>query len=215
MQAGEEIDPGLQIEAKSIWVEACYNAIESAAKLSAIGVHKQVVNRLLEPFQWMTTILTGTEWANLFHLRCHKDAQPEFQTIARMICDAYYTSTPRQVGLCEWHLPLIWEEDRARMDRLGFFGTDPCWVSVGRCARVSYLTHDGRRDIDEDRSLALRLKTSGHWSPFEHVAQPLPGGHGEAPCGNLRGWKPFRKLFAEECRHDLLPSPADYWQTAD
>ena len=41
-----------------------------------LNVHKQVANRLLEPFMWHTVIVTATEWDNFWNLRCHPDAQP-------------------------------------------------------------------------------------------------------------------------------------------
>jgi len=43
-------------------------------------------------------------------------------------------------------------------------------VSVARCARVSYLTHAGVRNIGADIELYNRLISSGHMSPAEHCA---------------------------------------------
>jgi hypothetical protein len=82
-------------------------------------------------------------------------------------------------------------------------------ISVGRCARVSYLTHDGKRDQQADIDLHDRLLTSGHWSPFEHVAEalavpPVNPGPEYLPAhpgcsGNFRtGWRQYRKLFSAE-----------------
>ena len=48
-----------------------------------INLHKQLVNRILEPFAWITVIVTATEWANFFTQRTHEDAQPELKHIAR------------------------------------------------------------------------------------------------------------------------------------
>ena len=67
------------------------------------------------------------------------------------------------------------------------------------CARVSYLTHDGRRDYAEDVALCGRLAESGHMSPLEHVAQAVPASSPVARCGNFRaGWHQLRKNFAQE-----------------
>lgn len=42
-------------------------------------------------------------------------------------------------------------------------------ISAARCARVSYLNHDGSKpDILKDLALAKRLIDSGHMTPFEH-----------------------------------------------
>jgi hypothetical protein len=71
-------------------------------------------------------------------------------------------------------------------------------VAVGRCARVSYLTHDGIRDPRADVELAKRLRSSGHMSPFEHVAQAEPFEGIFEWSGNFRGWKQYRKTIPNE-----------------
>lgn len=70
------------------------------------------------------------------------------------------------------------------------------------------LTHDGRRSLEDDVALAERLRASGHWSPYEHVARPRRG----ANCwsGNFRGWEQFRKMFENESRSVLASNPAEY-----
>jgi hypothetical protein len=163
--------------------------VDAAQGLVSLKVHKQIVNRLIEPWMWITVLISATEWTNFFGLRCHKDAEPHFQHIARMMQDARDASTPRELKAGEWHLPLIYDEDwHHAMDLLGFGGEgDPnpedkalveyllIKVSVGRCARVSYLTHDGRRDLKEDNTLHDRMVVAEplHASPAEHVAQAL------------------------------------------
>ena len=89
----------------------------------------------------------------------------------------------------EWHLPLILpEEQDLAIDTLKK-------VSVARCARVSYLTHDGTRDLNKDIELYTKLVTSKHWSPLEHVATPAPS---KSRHGNFIGWLQHRKQFADE-----------------
>ena len=68
-------------------------------------LHKQITNRLLEPFMWQTIITTATEWDNFFALRAHPDAQPEIQKAAQLILKAYNASEPEPVKEGEWHLP--------------------------------------------------------------------------------------------------------------
>jgi hypothetical protein len=68
-------------------------------------------------------------------------------------------------------------------------------VSAARCARVSYLTHDGRRDPEADILLYKRLLTSGHLAPFEHVATPT---HVAVRQGNFIGWRQLRKGIPHE-----------------
>jgi thymidylate synthase ThyX len=195
MAAREEIVGEARERAEIAWRRALDNALETAKLLSSseINLHKQLVNRIIEPFAWITVIITATEWANFFTQRCHSDAQPEIRHIAELMLGAYRASVPRAVGIGEWHLPLIQDDERSLGPEL------LCKLSVARCARVSYLTHEGKRDRQKDIELYERLLgggANGHWSPFEHVATPLTGE--DAVCGNVRGWKQFRKLFVEE-----------------
>jgi thymidylate synthase ThyX len=174
MQAGAAVDPAMQAMSRAAWREACRRAVDGARTLVEAGVHKQWANRLLEPFAWHTVIVTATEWENFFALRCNEMAQPEIRRAAEMMRDAMAASAPRKMGIGEWHLPLFGYDE----DGLTFNDNDPgalpmseaIKVSVARCARVSYLTHDGRRDVDADLALYDRLLSSGHMSPFEHVA---------------------------------------------
>src|SRR5579872_1789847 len=50
MQALEELDEEGKTEAKRLWLEARDIAIQSALKLHSMNVHKQIVNRILEPW---------------------------------------------------------------------------------------------------------------------------------------------------------------------
>jgi hypothetical protein len=171
------------------------DALRHAERLAEkdIDLHKQLVNRLLEPFAWITVIVTATDWTNFFTQRCHPDAQPEIKHIADLMLAAYRASVPGLVGAGRWHLPLIADDERPLPDEL------LCRLSVARCARVSYLTHDGKRDHARDLELYERLLgggANGHWSPFEHVA--TPAADPAAPSANFRGWEQFRKRFPQE-----------------
>ena len=171
------------------------NALAVAERLSDsdIDLHKQLVNRILEPFAWITVIITATEWSNFFTQRCHPDAQPEIKALADLMLKAFRASSASRVARGEWHLPLL-QSDERHLDL-----TTRQHLSVARCARVSYLTHEGQRDHAKDLELYERLRgggANGHWSPFEHVATPLDDG-GEW-AANFRGWKALRKFFPEE-----------------
>lgn len=199
MQAEKELDLQEQEKAKFVWLEARDKAVESAKTMLNFGVHKQITNRLLEPFMWHTVIVTATEYSNFFNLRDNKDAQPEIKTIAHMMKEIYYSSDPSYCNYNDWHLPLIDEEDyrlATYRDTTGIVDIETLKkVSVGRCARVSYLTHDGKRDHAADIELHDRLLTSGHMSPFEHVAIPTKE---NKFIGNFKGWLQYRKtIFGE------------------
>jgi thymidylate synthase ThyX len=195
MSAREAVAPEIEARAKDEWRAALDDALRHAERLSdsEIDLHKQLVNRLLEPFAWITVIITATEWANFFTQRCHADAQPEIKHLADLMLEAYRASRPTPVAAGRWHLPLIADDERDLGDDL------LCKLSVARCARVSYLTHDGRRDHARDLELYERLLgggANGHWSPFEHVATPASAA--DARSANFIGWEQYRKRFADE-----------------
>jgi thymidylate synthase ThyX len=168
-----------------------------------LNVHKQLANRLLEPFMWHTLIVTSSEWDNFWNLRTHVDTQPELQTVAVMMRDLWETSTPRSVAQDEWHLPLTGVAGGHPQD-VDLAPDQLVKVAVGRCARVSYLTHDGVRNPDADLLLHDRLLESGHLSPFEHPARPMTDAEAKVSewSGNFRGWVPYRKSLPGE--HDPL-----------
>lgn len=179
---------------QAAWGEAANNAADIAEAMANAGYHKQVVNRILEPFQWMRTLITSTEWDNFFELRCHPDAQPEFQHLAHMMRAAIESSTPVARLPVEgapdsWHLPYVRDAERR------LFRTDVLLkLSTARCARVSYLTHDGLNpDVDQDLALYERLvgSTPIHASPCEH--QAFPAKFSTDTSRNFRGWVQHRE----------------------
>lgn len=180
MQAGEDLNEEMSAWARMEWLQARDSAVRRAQELLKLGVHKQLANRLLEPFMWHTAIVSATEVSNLYNLRDNPEAHPDLQQCAHLmkLCAEQSTLTPLKHG--EWHLPLIGEDEMVPMrpDTPPGNEVQEAWedlrkISVGRCARVSYLTHDGKRDLNEDIALHDRLLASGHMSPFEHVARPM------------------------------------------
>jgi thymidylate synthase ThyX len=217
MQSGDSIDDKtLLTNIIGAWRTARESAVFCTDLLHEFGLHKSLINRLLEPFMWHTAIITATEWDNFFWQRCHPDAQPEMKAVADEMQRAYYTSTPKKLAHGEWHLPYIKHEDRTELDNV--YASNNSYmdkiaimkrVSTARCARVSYLTHDGTRAISEDIALFNRLKGSGHWSPFEHVATPMKETVYRDVTGNFHGWKQFRKEFNGENRTNFVPNLPD------
>jgi thymidylate synthase ThyX len=177
----------------------CLEAAQGALKeppAEWLNVHKQVANRLLEPFMWHTVIVSSTTWSNFFNLRCHPDAQPEIRLIATKMRDAVERSVPTRLAPDEWHLPLIGEAEREEASS----PEELTKIAIGRCARVSYLTHAGTRDLSADVALYDRLLESGHMSPMEHVARPMTAAEFERGewSGNFQGWIAHRKLIPGE-----------------
>lgn len=222
MQAREELDEADRGYVRGLWRAAAHDAAWYAEKMLERGAHKQVVNRILEPFLPIRVVVTATDFANFFALRRHADAQPEIQALANAMWEAREASTPKALAISQWHLPYIEEDDELQVA----WATPNSWpgaperierlikVSVARCARTSYRTHDGRRStVEEDLALYDRLLAGElkHASPAEHQAHPdwilghdsrgepiwaFAGEH-----GNLRGWRQWRKRIPGECVH--------------
>ena len=165
---------------KQVWENAREDAIHHATLLEQRGYHKQIVNRLLEPFQMMKVVLTATEFENFFWLRCDKDAQPEIQELAGLMYEALKESTPEKLKVGDWHTPYVGHLPCMN----GFVYTVDGYTSITQeeaiaissscCAQVSY------RNIDNSFNKAMavyeRLGVGGnkiHASPFEHVATPM------------------------------------------
>lgn len=203
MQANEELDEENQQWFKRNWLMQSGAACLTAERLDSLGVHKQIANRVLEPWQYVTTILSATDFVNFFKLRCHKDAQPEFMVLAFRMLEAYLESEPVRTDI---HIPFgdqmepgLTEDERIK-------------VACARCARISYETHDGKRDSKEDIRLAHQLIAAGHMSPFEHVARAHIN---NTYVGNFQGWVQARKKIPNENiqgmnLHALLDSKP-YW----
>lgn len=189
MQAGPPLTGAQASEAESVWLAARDQAVAAAEALRELGVHKQVTNRLLEPFMAHTVIVTSTEWDGFFAQRINSGAQPEIQAAATAMQSAMETSTPEMREHGTWHLPYL-QDDELELD----LGTK-IQVSIARCARVSYLNHDGQRSLEDDLKLYRRLVSVEpmHASPLEHVARPLL--NDESALGNFRGWRQFRHLI--------------------
>jgi thymidylate synthase ThyX len=197
MQATEQFEDLERERAMEAWDCARLDAVSHAKSLAALGVHKQLANRVLEPFLWHTVIVSATEWENFFALRCHPDAQPEIRTVAEMMRAEQRSWIPGNVSNGAWHRPLM--PDLNELEEAGWNDHDLNLISIGRCARVSYLTHDGKRDPLADRDLAVRIIKAGHMSPSEHVATPcVRESMRFAMVGNFRGWFQFRKTIPSE-----------------
>jgi thymidylate synthase ThyX len=195
MQAYEVLDQDSELLCRIQWLAARTGAVYCVKDMLRYGLHKQIANRLLEPWMWITVIVTGNEgaWNNFFALRCHHEAEPHIQKIAGMAREVRNQSIPQKLSAGQRHLPLIgFEGDELLSDE------DKVKVSVGRCARVSYLTHDGIRDVQADIDLHDRLLASKHFSPFEHVARDSQYGYQDYE-GNLgEGWRQYRKTLKGE-----------------
>lgn len=200
MQAGPELTGWRRWLVRRAWHTAKWGAVICSRIALFAGAHKQVINRMLEPWSHITVIVSSTNWSNFFALRRHPDADPTMQALAEAIWEALEGSKPQLLQPGQWHLPYIRAEEMDQPVEL------LRKISAARCARVSYLTHDGKTpNIEADLKLFDRLAGSMpiHASPLEHQATPdklwsrnrwaKPELH-----GNFDGWIQHRKLIPGE-----------------
>lgn len=188
------MNPGATIAdpeiAEGNWRAAARVAATAAGDLVALGVHKSIVNRLLEPFLWHEVVFTTVDLDNFLNQRDHKDADPNMQALAREIRKAADASVPVVINDYDWHLPFVGQVAKEVADSPE--GERLKWISAGRCASISY---DINRVFTEDQDYARgqRCKNMGHWSPLAHQVTPkMPD---EPQKGNLPGWCQLRHFY--------------------
>ena len=186
MVAGDELPPEKVEAFRREWEALGLYVADTVADWGRrYGIHKQTLNRALEPWSRIRTLVTATEWDNFFTLRLAEDAQPEIRNLAKVMDAAMMHSVITESYL---HLPYISEDEFCVEDRV-----DWELISAARCARVSYARLDGKStDYDADVKLAERLLRSKHFSPFEHVALAEEGRH-----ANFVGWQSYRNVIGE------------------
>lgn len=193
MQADAELPGHAKEWSKALWLKAANQAADTAEEMMRLGLHKQVANRILEPFQYIHVVVSATDFDGFFSLRDHPDADPTIQELARSMKEALTGSAASFIQQCGWHLPYVSMEERER-----YSGRPDllCKISSARCCRVSYLKHDGSNpSVADDLELCDKLAGSVpiHASPFEHVATPsfkgFPG------SGNFRSWVQYRTVI--------------------
>lgn len=188
MQAVEEIE--YKDEAVSIW-KSGYKEIKAVVgALTKLGLHKQIANRLTEPYQMMKVVVTATEWDNFFNLRVDKDAQPELVMLSDKMFNAMQESAPKTLKEGQWHLPYVnsieyteadggyseYENNQwYNIEGDGISLEDAIKISVASCAAVSYRT-ENMTLAKADKIFDMLINAENlHSSPFEHVAKPIIG----------------------------------------
>lgn len=237
MQASQELSHAPRILAEREWRDAALRAADSAERMAGWGVHKNLVNRLLEPFSHINVVVTSTEWDNFFGLRLHQDAQPEMRALAIAMWQAIKDSWPETLNEGEWHLPFVDQSDfDLFQDSQEDYNFDQILeamikVSVARCARVSYESFETKKRSTVEEDLKLHDRLIGrqpqsllpmplHASPAEHQATPDPGAHfinisghrtvvsnNRHLWGNFTAWKQYRKTLPGEA---VAPLPREY-----
>lgn len=197
MQAFAETDALVHVRGEDVtsgkaWLRARDFAVQMARAFDEAGYHKQVANRLLEPFAHITVVATATlpEWESVLWLREHRDAEPHFQMLAREIRTAL--GAERQLlNIGEWHLPFVKADEGPLFERQV--------LSIARCAHTSYDTVDGYK-MDYERAHRIVKDMTGadrlHASPFEHQARASE--HALASNNFSGGWMQLREMVESE-----------------
>lgn len=182
-----ELEPDRRnLTREAAWMNAMSDATRWAQKFDKAGYHKQIVNRLIEPFKMMKVVCSGTEYDNFFWLRCHEDAQPEIKELADVMYAARNISVPINLVDDEYHLPYVTSDIMTECMKYLENKTDKMKndvemnpievalkISASCCAQVSYRTNDA--SIEKAFKIYDQLVTSKpmHASPFEHQARPI------------------------------------------
>lgn len=224
MQAGEECNElivlksdedspncDLTFHREAAWLYARDYAVEVAEAFMMAGYHKQIPNRLLEPFMWIDTLVTATDWDNFLWLRDHKDAEPHLQDLARLVKQAIESAEIQKLDEGDWHLPYITEADRHAPSDWKDGPAVLRKISAARCARISYKPFDGNASYEAELARYDSLINSDrvHASPVEHQARVddfshYENGRGHFANEHLRGnfapgWIQYRKTIPNEC----------------
>jgi thymidylate synthase ThyX len=180
MSAKEEVDDLVKQGAEGVWNAARDSMLSHSTVMSDMGLHKQIANRITEPFQMMKTVISGTEWANLIWLRHHADAQPEFYELADCIVKCLKQSESMLIVSGEWHTPYVhrFRDIDGVLQYLDSNGEklskeDAIKVSSSCCAQVSYRRNDDSLEKAKDIFARLIESEPIHASPIEHQATPM------------------------------------------
>ena len=206
------------------WCIARNDAIFHAEEFHLAGYHKQIINRLLEPFQFIKVVCTATEFDNFFWLRSHKDAQPEIRELSDCMYNALVESEPNHLKAGEWHLPYyngnfgdgVWKpggyaKAEGFLDhKRGYTLAEALKISSSCCAQVSYRLTDNSLEKAEMIYKMLVEAEPVHASPFEHQCYPMDEetqldsegvtGYNNSLghySGNFFGWVQHRQLIPE------------------
>ena len=210
------------IAAYKVWVASGREIASFATVMKDMKLHKQVVNRILEPWQFIKVVMTTTNLNNFFELRNHPDADPTIQQLAKKMLKEVDDSQPTHLHEGQWHMPYVhnmlysarkqkfFDVDGSEIDL-----KDALKISASCCAQVSY------RKLDTSLEKAYKIydmlinSKPAHSSPVEHAATPIAHKYHKPMeyfdikgvthvdknripwSGNFHGWVQNRQLIPE------------------
>lgn len=138
---------------------------------------KMKFSSALHPSQYPETI---EDWLVINE----SQAEIHIQALAEAMWDAMNESTPNQLKSGDWHIPFGDKINLSQYDtnagapgsgKIATINTPENWIKIAtaRCARLSYMTFDGKIDYEKGIKLYDQLLESKHYSPFEHCARAM------------------------------------------
>lgn len=193
------------------------------------------VSRSVEPQKsWKDLTEVHSNPENLERLEANKNnwifkmqhslsaAEIHIQALAEAMWDEYNQSKPKQLNAGEWHIPFGDTFDENELTKIlnRIYPIQPAslnWqinqindlkikIATARCARLSYMTFEGKIDYEKDIALHDQLLSSHHMSPFEHCAKCMTETEyysfykGEYPTGNdgdIFNYETYPKLYEQ------------------
>lgn len=171
MQAKEELQGVDRNAVENLWDCAAEDMAFYAKAMASHGAHKQIANRIMEPFQFMKVIVTTTEKANFYWLRDHGDADPTIAELAKCMVEADKQAKLIYLLSGDWHVPYY--KEGYWLTHHGDSLEDALAISSSCCAQVSFRKLDD--SLEKAQNIYDRLVKSEpvHASPFEHQASPI------------------------------------------
>lgn len=186
MQAGEELESTWL--PKLLWKSGFYVSKNIVKAMDKLKLHKQIPNRLLEPWQMIKVVVTATDFDNFFNLRIEGAAQPEIAMLAHKMYQAREDSKPKLLKEGQYHLPYVDSIDYVEGDGgYGEYENDQWYhlngngisleeairISAASCAAQSYRTESMTLEkANKIFDMLVKDKTL-HASPFENIATPI------------------------------------------
>lgn len=174
--AGQFVDSDAPVDREAAWLHGRDVMADLAESFAKAEYHKQVANRLVEPFMWMDLLVTATDWKNFLHLRDHPDAEPHIRDLAVLVGQALENAHVQDLAIGEWHLPYITVDDWETLDEAPYSEQLETMkkISAARCARISYKPFDGNSSYEREieRYDLLVGNDAVHASPLEHQCSP-------------------------------------------
>ena len=184
----------------------------------------------------------GLENCSLIERLKHSKSAAEIhiQALAEAMWDEYNGSDPKQLKPGEWHIPfsdninddeilqkIAKKEEVSHLETAyDIYQYYAIKIATARCARLSYMTFEGKIDYEKDIALHDQLFNSKHYSPFEHCARAmsddeyetyikgkcnyyqmttnlrplLPDDENYGWCNNFKGFIPYRYLLESQLK---------------